>query len=142
MLLQQVAKLQLKRGHQPSAICTARLPCSSVAALHSLPGPTAVEKEFLLVATYTDSDLAEGGSGQVRQAGQQGFLSVFEVCLAQQGKHASSRYDISWLSRNNALRNVLTTSHGVSCNSSPMYELAATMQGVNFTAMRFANLLT
>ena len=100
MLLQQVAKLQLKRGHQPSAICTARLPCLSVAALHSLPGPAAAEKEFLLVATYTDDDLVEGGSGQVRQAGQQGFLSVFEVCLAQQSKHMSSRYDMSWLSCN------------------------------------------
>ena len=85
----QVVDLALE--HKVTAICTARLPCTSVAALHSLPGPAAAEKEFLLVASQTDSQQCHSGRPEEMRGLQQGFLSVFEVSLVQQSKHNSSR---------------------------------------------------
>ena len=85
----QVVDLALE--HKATAICTARLPGTSVAALHSLPGPAAAEKEFLLVASQTDSQQCNSGRPEEMRGLQQGFLSVFEVCLVQQSKHNSSR---------------------------------------------------
>ena len=79
----QVVALQLGKGHTATAICCARLPSSSVAALHHLPGRPPAEKEFVVVASYVSQPKAS----QASQAGpahapSQGLLSVFEVCTA------------------------------------------------------------
>lgn len=74
----QVVALQLGKGHTATALCTARLPSSSVAALHHLPGQPAPHKEFILVASLLDA-----GRGTSLNPGRtQGLLSVFEVCPA------------------------------------------------------------
>ncbi len=83
IVILQVVALQLGRGHTATAICCARLPTSSVTALHHLPGPPPPEKEFVVVASYVSQPKASQGS----QAGpahtpSQGLLSVFEVCTA------------------------------------------------------------
>lgn len=54
-----------------------------------MPGPAAAEKEFILVATCTDS--SDGERAGAGQSAQQGFLSVFEIGIASQSKHASPR---------------------------------------------------
>ncbi len=79
----QVVALQLGRGHTATAICCARLPTSSVTALHNLPGPPPPEKEFVVVASYVSQPKASQGSqaGPARTPSQ-GLLSVFEVCTA------------------------------------------------------------
>ncbi len=83
IVILQVVALQLGKGHTATAICCARLPTSSVTALHHLPGPPPPEKEFVVVASYVSQPKASQGS----QAGpahtpSQGLLSVFEVCTA------------------------------------------------------------
>lgn len=83
----QVAALQLGKGHTATALCTARLPTSTVSALHQLPGLPAPEKEFVLVAS-----LLEAGRGTALNPGRtQGLLSVFEVCPAGS---AATRQDV------------------------------------------------
>lgn len=72
----QVVALQLGSGHKAAALCTARLPSSSVSALHRLPGQPAPEKEFIIVASYLEA-APSLGLGR-----PQGLLSVFEVCPA------------------------------------------------------------
>ena len=74
----QVVALQLGSGHKAAALCTARLPSSSVCALHCLPGQPAPEKEFIVVSSYVES--AQGPSPGLGRP--QGLLSVFEVCTA------------------------------------------------------------
>lgn len=83
VIVLQVVAFQLGKGHTGTAICCARLPSSSVTALHHLPGPPPPEKEFVMVASYLSQPKASQGS----QAGpahtsSQGLLSVFEVCTA------------------------------------------------------------
>lgn len=79
----QVAALQLGKGHTATAICCARLPTSSVTALHHLPGRPPAEKEFVVVASYISQPKASQNSnaGPARRPSQ-GLLSVFEVCTA------------------------------------------------------------
>ena len=79
----QVVALQLGKGHTATAICCARLPTSSVTALHHLPGRPPAEKEFVVVASYVSQPQASQGSqaGPARPPSQ-GLLSVFEVCAA------------------------------------------------------------
>ncbi|DBA73782.1 TPA: hypothetical protein ACH3X2_009751 [Trebouxia sp. C0005] len=81
--LTQVAALQLGKGHTATAICCARLPTSSVTALHHLPGRPPAEKEFVVVASYISQPKASQNSnaGPARRPSQ-GLLSVFEVCTA------------------------------------------------------------
>ncbi|KAL3140168.1 hypothetical protein ABBQ38_004444 [Trebouxia sp. C0009 RCD-2024] len=104
--LTQVVALQLGRGHTATALCTARLPTSSVSALHQLPGRTAPEKEFVLVAS-----LLEAGRGTTTNPGRnQGLLSVFEVCPAGTAGSAATRYQLKL--------------HGSCHLDSPCYSLA------------------
>ena len=73
----QVVALQLGKGHKATALCTARLPSSSVSALHQLPGQPAPDKEFIVVASFVQTARGPNSLGQ-----PQGLLSVFEVCPA------------------------------------------------------------
>ena len=80
----QVVALQLGKHHTATAICCVRLPSSSVAALHHLPGHPPLEKEFVVVASYVmqDSGAQQSSSGSAARRPTQGLLSVFEVCTA------------------------------------------------------------
>lgn len=83
----QVVALQLGKGHKAAALCTARLPSSSVSALHRLPGQPAPEKEFIIVASYLEA--AWGTSPGLGRP--QGLLSIFEVCPASSASSAAGR---------------------------------------------------
>lgn len=83
----QVVALQLGKGHKAAALCTARLPSSSISALHRLPGQPAPEKEFVIVASYLEAARATGpGLGR-----PQGLLSIFDVCPAGPAGSAAGR---------------------------------------------------
>ena len=78
----QVVALQLGEDHTATALCCARLPSSSVTALHNLPGQPPTEKEFVVMASYLASDSGfETGAGP---GSPQAFLSVFEVCTSRE----------------------------------------------------------
>lgn len=83
----QVVALQLGKGHTATALCTARLPSSSVTALHQLPGQPAPEKEFIILASYLKEHKEPNKSSVGRT---QGLLSVFEVCPAGAAGSAGS----------------------------------------------------
>ena len=83
----QVVALQLGKGHTATALCTARLPSSSVTALHQLPGQPALEKEFIILASYLKEHKGPDKSSLERA---QGLLSVFEVCPAGTAGSAGS----------------------------------------------------
>ena len=84
----QVVALQLGKGHTATALCTARLPTSSVTALHQLPGQPAPEKEFVIVASYLKTESAHD---QPAARATQGLLSVFEVCSVGSAGSAEGR---------------------------------------------------
>ena len=83
----QVVALQLGKGHKAAALYTARLPSSSISALHRLPGQPAPEKEFIIVASYLEA--AWGTSPGLGRP--QALLSVFEVCSAGPASSAAGR---------------------------------------------------
>ena len=85
-LLVQVVALQLGEGHMATAVCCARLPSSSVTALHHLPQPPP-EKEFVVVASYVSHGRSQAGA---MERPCQGLLSVFEVCSAGPGAGLAS----------------------------------------------------
>ena len=62
VVLWQVVAVQLRPGHQHTAVCVGSLPCSSDEERTST-GKQAARKEFIIVASYCEHEGDDGHSG-------------------------------------------------------------------------------
>ena len=58
----QVVAVQLRAGHQHTAVCVGSLPCSSDEE-RTATGKQAARKEFIIVASYCEHDSDDTNSG-------------------------------------------------------------------------------
>ena len=60
----QVVAVQLRAGHQHTAVCVGSLPCSSDEE-RTATGKQAARKEFIIVASYCEHDSDDGSGARI-----------------------------------------------------------------------------